>query len=356
MFPPSTKLTKWSTVLCPKRERFHLHYDLRSLIQRGSFAKVVHGRRKSDNSDWAVKIVKREGLSAEDEQSLLSEVAIMEKLHHPNIIRIKEFFDCPRHMYIVMELLNGEQLYQRVVQKGRYTEPEARIAFRQIISAISHLHGLGIVHRDIKLENIMSVNSHAFQTHPPFPTFPSSPLSFPLHRYCTPTEGSPLKITDFGFAQQLKPSELLHNACGTPMYIAPDMLRRDHSGYGKEVDLWSAGVVLFIMISGYPPFFHEDQVKLLSAIQSGEYEFPATHWDGVTALCKDLIEKLLVVDPSSRLSSSQTEFHPWMIESLPSLDLRQSSDITEGTGTVSRAFSFIRSRLIPHSRSDSMGG
>jgi serine/threonine protein kinase len=162
----STEFAKCRAILWSKRERFYLHYDLGSLLRRGSFARVVNARRKYDNSNWAVKIVKRKGLSADDEQSLLSEVAIMEKLHHPNIVRIKEFFDCPKHMYIVMELLTGEQLYERVIKKGRYSEPEARVAFRQIISAISYCHGLGIVHRDIKPENIMSVK---------FFTFPSIP-------------------------------------------------------------------------------------------------------------------------------------------------------------------------------------
>lgn len=163
-------------------------------------------------------------------------------------------------------------------------------------------------------------------------------------------------MTDFGFAQHLKPGELLHNACGTPMYVAPDMLRRDHSGYGREVDLWSAGVVLFIMISGYPPFFDDDDTKLLSHIQSGEYEFQSPYWDAVSPLCKDLIEKLLVVDPSTRLTATQTEFHPWMIETSHLVHLQsQSSVITEGSNTISRVLSSIRSRFLPTSRSNSIG-
>jgi serine/threonine protein kinase len=151
--------------LCGRRvpgpDRFHIYYDLGARIQKGSFAVVRKGIRKSDRSEWAVKVVRRDRLSADDEHSLFSEISIMEKLHHPNIVCMKESFDCPRYMYLVMELLTGQQLFERIVSKGRFTEYEALIAFRQIISALSYCHDLGIVHRDIKPENIMSVRPPA---------------------------------------------------------------------------------------------------------------------------------------------------------------------------------------------------
>jgi doublecortin-like kinase 3 len=137
------------------------------------------------------------------------------------------------------------------------------------------------------------------------------------------------------------------------MYVAPDMLRRDNSGYGKEVDLWSAGVVLFIMVSGYPPFYSDDHSKLLSSVLSGDYEFLSPYWDDVSHQCKDVIEKLLVVDPALRLTASQTESHPWMLETPPLLNLHSQSsagEASEEASTISRMFGTLRSRFL-HSRS-----
>ena len=145
-----------------REDQFHHFYQEGSLIGQGSFALVKEAKRKSDETIWAVKIVKREQLSPDDEQSLLSEVSIMEHLNHPNIVLFKEFFDCPKEMYIVMELLTGGQLFDRIVRKGHFSEQESKVAFQQIVSAILYLHGKGIVHRDLKPENIMSVISCLF--------------------------------------------------------------------------------------------------------------------------------------------------------------------------------------------------
>ena len=196
-----------------------------------------------------------------------------------------------------------------------------------------------------------------------FNDFSSSSHNFlSKFRYCNKTENSPLKLTDFGFAKQLKPNDLLHIACGTPLYVAPDMLRRDSSGYGREVDLWSAGVLLFVMIGGYPPFYDEDNVKLLMAVQEGEYDFPSPYWDGISPSCKDLIDKLLVVDPATRLTAQQTLAHPWLSDSNQLLQLQsQSSNASANSGhsanspTLSHSIlSSIRSHFLPSSRSESL--
>lgn len=124
-----------------------------------------------------------------------------------------------------------------------------------------------------------------------------------------------MKLADFGLAQLLKPNELMHSACGTPGYVAPEVLRNDSSGYGKEVDMWSIGVILYILICGFPPFYDEDNTKLFLSIQKGEYDYPSPYWDAVSPDAIDLIDKLLVLDPGLRLTATQTLEHPWLTTS-----------------------------------------
>lgn len=130
--------------------------------------------------------------------------------------------------------------------------------------------------------------------------------------YASPADDAALKLADFGLAQLLKPNELMHNACGTPGYVAPEVLRNDSSGYGKEVDMWSIGIILYILLCGFPPFYDEDNTKLFLAIQKGEFDYPAPYWDDISPEAIDLIDKLLVVDPTLRLSAANALNHPWL--------------------------------------------
>jgi len=240
---------------------------------------------KADNSKWAIKVIKRSSLAPEDEQALATEVSIMERVRHPNIIVLKEVFDCPSSVYMVMEVMTGGELFDRIVQKEHYSEGEAKEALRQITAAIAYCHEMGIVHRDLKPENLL---------------------------YASSADDAPLKLADFGLAQLLKPNELMHSACGTPGYVAPEVLRNDSTGYGKEVDMWSIGVILYILICGFPPFYDEDNSKLFATIQKGDYDYPSPYWDSVSSDVTDLIDKLLVLDPAKRLTAAQTMEHPWL--------------------------------------------
>lgn len=264
------------------------------VLGQGSFATVKLATCKADNTKWAIKVIKRSCLAPEDEQALATEVAIMERVKHPNVISLKEVFDCPTHMYMVMEIMSGGELFDRIVQKEHYSELEAKEALRQIVSAIGYCHDMGIVHRDLKPENLL---------------------------YTSPSPDAALKLADFGLAQLLKPNELMHSACGTPGYVAPEVLRNDSSGYGKEVDMWSIGVILYILICGFPPFYDEDNAKLFVSIQKGEYDYPSPYWDSVSPEVTDLIDKLLVLDPGLRLTAAQTLEHPWLTASSQSAPL-----------------------------------
>ena len=171
----------------------------------------------------------------------------------------------------------------RIVEVEHYTENEARFAFSQMTEAVGHCHKVNIVHRDLKPENLL---------------------------YEGPAPNMTLKLADFGLAQIVTPMKHLHTACGTPGYVAPEILKGKE--YGAEVDMWSLGVILYILICGFPPFYEEHTPELFKIIKRGEYDFPEPYWDDVSEEAKDLISKLLIVDPKKRYTAAQVFEHPWM--------------------------------------------
>mmetsp|Transcript_87845 Transcript_87845/g.250283 ORF Transcript_87845/g.250283 Transcript_87845/m.250283 type:complete len:278 (-) Transcript_87845:401-1234(-) len=177
--------------------------------------------------------------------------------------------------YMVMELCVGGEMFDRIVKKSMYTEDEARKCVAQMADALEYCHGQGIVHRDIKPENLL---------------------------YARPDPDETVKIADFGLAHLLKKDEHLKTACGTPGYVAPEVLTGE--GYGTEVDMWSIGVVVYILLCGYPPFYDDSTAILFNMIKKGEYDFNPQYWDAVSDSAKDFISQLLCVDPTARLSAS----------------------------------------------------
>jgi len=196
---------------------------------------------------------------------------------------MREMYDTPTKMYLIMELVTGGELFDRIVNRGSYSEKDASHVVRQIVSAIEYLHALGIVHRDLKPENLL---------------------------YANESHDSDIKIADFGLSRILPDDALLKTACGTPGYVAPEVLRG--KGYGKEVDLWSVGVIMYILLCGFPPFYDDNVQVLFEQILSGHFDFPPTYWAGVSDSAKDLIRKLLNVDPKKRLTATQALEHPWL--------------------------------------------
>lgn len=259
-------------------------YKFGRVLGQGAFALVKLATRREDSTKWAVKILKKDAMvSDSDTESLRNEIDIVTKVSHPNIVNTREVMDTPHYCFVVMECMSGGELFDRVVEKEFYSELEAREAFWQMLEAIRFCHSQNIVHRDLKPENLL---------------------------YADTSEHAPLKLADFGLAQMIKPEELMHHACGTPGYIAPEMLKDE--AYGPKVDMWSLGVILYILICGFPPFYDEDEKKLFKAIKKGEYEFLSPYWDEASAEVKDLIEKCLVVDPEKRLGAEEAQSHPWL--------------------------------------------
>lgn len=264
-------------------------YKIGRTLGEGAFSVVRMGTHKSDKSVWAVKIINQDTLSAADKETLITETAILKKLDHENIVKCREVFDTGHKMYIVMEFMSGGELFDRIVNKEHYTEKDSIVIITQIVLAVKHCHDNGVVHRDLKPENLL------FQS---------------------PAEDAKLKLADFGLAVALKPDEHGHAACGTPGYVAPEILavklKGNKEGYGREVDMWSVGVIVYILLCGFPPFYHENNSVLFELISKAQFSYPSPYWDDVSAPAKDLINKLLVIDPSARLNADQALEHPFI--------------------------------------------
>lgn len=211
---------------------------------------------------------------------------ILSQIDHPNIVKCREVFEDTDHIYIVLDLLSGGELFHRVVDKRVFTEKDAADILRPIIDAIRYCHDLDVAHRDLKLENIL---------------------------YESKDDDAMVKITDFSLAKIIPDNVFAITACGTPGYVAPEIL--EGSGYGKEVDYWSIGVILYTLLWGLPPFNEDQNNDLFDKIKSADYYFPSPEFDHVSDLAKDLISKLLVTDPDKRLDADEILEHPWMLES-----------------------------------------
>lgn len=254
-------------------------YEIGKLLGIGAFAKVYHGRNIHTGESVAIKavskakIVKR-GLVAHVKR----EIAIMRRLRHPNVIKLFEVLATKTKIYFVMEYAKGGELFARIA-KGRFSEDLSRRYFQQLISAVGYCHSRGVFHRDLKPENLLL------------------------------DENWDLKVTDFGLGaveDQIRPDELLHTLCGTPAYVAPELLGR--KGYdGSKLDIWSCGVVLFVLTAGYLPFNDSNLMVMYRKIYKGEYRFPK--W--TSPELRQLLSRLLEPDPNLRITVDGILQDPW---------------------------------------------
>ncbi|KAE8583138.1 hypothetical protein XENTR_v10020438 [Xenopus tropicalis] len=181
-----------------------------------------------------------------------------------------------------MELVTGGELFDRIIERGYYTEKDASQLIRQVLDAVQYLHNMGIVHRDLKPENLL---------------------------YATPFEDSKIMISDFGLSK-IEDGGMMATACGTPGYVAPELL--EQKPYGKAVDVWAIGVISYILLCGYPPFYDENDSELFNQILKAEYEFDSPYWDDISESAKDFIRHLLEREPEKRLTCEQALQHPWI--------------------------------------------
>lgn len=222
-------------------------------------------------------------MSEEDEAALLDEVAILMEMKQDHIIRLFDFFTEPSTYYLVMEQMRGGELFDRIVAKAYYNEKEARDTCKIILEAVSYMHRHHVAHRDLKPENLLLLSKD---------------------------DDSAVKIADFGFAKKVVEECSLTTQCGTPGYVAPEIL--EGTPYDQRADMWSVGVILYILLGGYPPFIESTQRDLFRKIRRGEYEFHEEYWGTVSAEAKELISSLLTVDPKARLSADNALTNSWI--------------------------------------------
>lgn len=225
--------------------RFDELYRLKGVLGTGAFSTVREGYHRSNGKvSYAVKCINRKKLSEEDEAALLDEVSILKEMKHVHIIRLYDFFTEPSTYYLVMERMRGGELFDRIVAKAYYNEKEARDTCKIVLDAVGYCHKNHVAHRDLKPENLLLLSD---------------------------TDDSAVKIADFGFAKRVQEKNSLTTQCGTPGYVAPEIL--EGTPYDERADMWSVGVILYILLGGYPPFIESTQRDLFRKIRKGEYEF-----------------------------------------------------------------------------------
>ncbi|XP_067437806.1 calcium/calmodulin-dependent protein kinase type 1D isoform X2 [Thunnus thynnus] len=231
---------------------------------------------------FAVKCIPKKALKGK-ESSIENEIAVLRKIKHENIVALEDIYESPDHLYLIMQLVSGGELFDRIVEKGFYTEKDASTLIRQVLDAVNYLHRMGIVHRDLKPENLL---------------------------YFNPQDESKIMISDFGLSKMEGSGDVMSTACGTPGYVAPEVLAQ--KPYSKAVDCWSIGVIAYILLCGYPPFYDENDSKLFEQILKADYEFDAPYWDDISDSAKDFISSLMEKDPSKRFTCEQALRHPWI--------------------------------------------
>ncbi|XP_041914713.1 calcium/calmodulin-dependent protein kinase type II subunit beta isoform X35 [Alosa alosa] len=266
--------------------RFTDEYQLYEELGKGAFSVVRRCVKLCTGQEYAAKIINTKKLSARDHQKLEREARICRLLKHPNIVRLHDSISEEGFHYLLFDLVTGGELFEDIVAREYYSEADASHCIHQILESVSHIHQHDIVHRDLKPENLL------------------------LASKC---KNAAVKLADFGLAIEVQgDQQAWFGFAGTPGYLSPEVLRKE--AYGKPVDIWACGVILYILLVGYPPFWDEDQHKLYQQIKAGAYDFPSPEWDTVTPEAKNLINQMLTINPAKRINAQEALKHPWVCQ------------------------------------------
>ncbi|XP_075677978.1 calcium/calmodulin-dependent protein kinase II isoform X13 [Dermatophagoides pteronyssinus] len=266
--------------------RFSDNYDLKEELGKGAFSVVRRCVQKSTCLEFAAKIINTKKLSSRDFQKLEREARICRKLNHPNIVRLHDSIQEEGYHYLIFDLVTGGELFEDIVAREYYSEADASHCIQQILESVNHCHMNNVVHRDLKPENLLLASK---------------------------AKGAAVKLADFGLAIEVQgEQQAWYGFAGTPGYLSPEVLKKDP--YGKPVDIWACGVILYILLVGYPPFWDEDQHRLYAQIKAGAYDYPSPEWDTVTPEAKNLINSMLTVNPAKRITAAEALKHPWICQ------------------------------------------
>ncbi|KAI0498736.1 hypothetical protein KFK09_019628 [Dendrobium nobile] len=272
------------SVLRRKTQNLKEIYSLGKKLGQGQFGTTYLCVEKVTGKEYACKSIAKRKLTTEDDvEDVRREIQIMHHLAgHPNIISIKGAYEDAVAVHVVMDLCAGGELFDRIIQKGHYTEKKAAELTRVIVGVVEACHSLGVMHRDLKPENFLFVNQ---------------------------SEDALLKTIDFGLSIFFKPGDMLSDVVGSPYYVAPEVLRKR---YGIEADVWSAGVIIYILLSGVPPFWAESEQGIFDEVLHGDLDFETDPWPSISDSAKDLVKKMLIRDPKRRLTVHEVLCHPWV--------------------------------------------
>ncbi|KAG2683453.1 hypothetical protein I3760_10G031600 [Carya illinoinensis] len=275
---------KLSVLKEPTGSEIELQYELGRELGRGEFGITKLCTDRATGETFACKSISKNKLrTAVDIADVRREVEIMKHLPaHPNIVSLKDTYEDDRAVHIVMELCEGGELFDRIVARGHYTERAAAAVTKTVVEVVQMCHKHGVMHRDLKPENFLFANMK---------------------------ETAPLKAIDFGLSVFFKPGERFTEIVGSPYYMAPEVLKRN---YGPEIDVWSAGVILYILLCGFPPFWAETEQGVAQAIIKSVVDFRKDPWPKVSDNAKDLVKKMLNPDPKRRLTAQEVLDHPWL--------------------------------------------
>lgn len=265
-----------------KDRRFEDIYELEKELGSGATSVVHRCVQRGTGIPWAVKIIQKKV----EKKVINTEVGVLLKMNHPNVIRLKEVFETPSDIHLVLELVTGGELFDRIVTRGYYSEKDAAKCVLEILGAVKYLHDNDVVHRDLKPENLLYENNG---------------------------DDSRIKLADFGLSKINNGEVQMQTVCGTPGYCAPEILKGKK--YGQAVDMWSVGVITYILLCGYEPFYSENETEMFKKILKCDYVFDSPWWDEISENAKDLVSKLLTLNASQRLTARQAMSHPWVVGS-----------------------------------------